>query len=174
MSDTEESPSTAHRNTRLTFNIGGQRHETFLSTLRAIPGTRLSWIADNYHLLRQSPVYDPVKDEYFFDRNPTCFEAIVNYFRTGQLHYPNNVCGPVFECELKFWGVEEEQMQTCCWEGYTANRDKDAKLKGFKGPDLQDSECENNECNSKSHRYRMKVWKFIDDAYSSTPARVWI
>ena len=169
-----ERPPTANEKTQLIFNIGGKRYETFLSTLRAIPGTRLSWIADNYHLLRHSPLHNPVKDEYFFDRNPTCFEAIVNYFRTGQLHYPNNVCGHVFESELKFWGVEEEQMQTCCWEAYAANREKDIQLKGFKGPGLQDSELKNNQRCSKSHKYRLKVLDFFDDANSSTPAKVYI
>ena len=157
-------------NTRLIFNIGGQRIETFISTLNAIPGTRLSWIADNYLLLQKSPTYNTVTNEYFFDRNPTCFEAIINYFRTGELHYPSNICGPLFECELKFWGVDETQMQSCCWEGYTASRNKWDKLKGFLGPHSEDNE--KSGYGSKTHRYRMKVWKFFDDAYSSTPARV--
>ena len=177
MSDTEEPPA-ANRNTRLIFNIGGQRHETFLSTLKAIPSTRLSWIGDNYLLLQHSPAYDPEKNEFFFDRNPTCFAAIVNYFRTGQLHYPTDICGPMFECELKFWGVDEAQMQSCCWEGYTANRDKDAKLQGFKGPHFQgcsdDDDDDEYEYCSKRRKYRLKLWKFFDDAYSSTAARVCI
>ena len=173
MSDTEESSaSAAHRNARLIFNIGGQRHDTFVNTLKAVPGTRLSWIADNYLLLQHSPAYDPVHNEFFFDRNPTCFAAIVNYFRTGQLHYPTNVCGPVFQCELKFWGIDEAQMESCCWELFTANRDKDAKLKGFKGPLFLGESEDNEDPHGKENKWRMKLWKLLDDAYSSKAARV--
>lgn len=169
----EPSNSSPHRNARLIFNIGGQRHETFVSTLKAIPGSRLSWISENYQILKHCPAYDPVRHEFFFDRNPTCFEAILNYFRTGELHYPANICGPVFEIELKFWGVDEAQMQSCCWEEYAKNREKDAKLKGFKGPLFKGGEnYEDEEMNSKLHAVRVKMWKFLDDAYSSRAARV--
>ena len=29
---------TTNKNTRVVFNIGGQRHEAFISTLKAVPG----------------------------------------------------------------------------------------------------------------------------------------
>ncbi|KAK6041165.1 hypothetical protein COOONC_21330 [Cooperia oncophora] len=34
---------------------------------------------------------------------------ILNYYRTGKLHYPTNVCGPLFEEELEFWGLDANQ-----------------------------------------------------------------
>lgn len=167
---------TTDKHTRLIFNVGGQRHETFLSTLKAIPGTRLSWIAENYLLLQQSPAYDSVKEEFFFDRNPTAFVCILNYYRTGELHYPNNVCGPSFANELRFWGLDEAQMQSCCWEGFTINKEKDAKLKGFKGPHFEMKEevdeDELFETLGKHYVVRHKLWKFFDDAYSSKAAKV--
>ena len=167
---------TSDKHTRIIFNVGGQRHETFLSTLKAIPGTRLSWIAENYLLLQQSPAYDSVKEEFFFDRNPTVFVSILNYYRAGELHYPNNVCGPSFATELRFWGLDEAQMQSCCWEGFTINKEKDAKLKGFKGPHFEMKaevdEDELFEAHGKHYVVRHKLWKFFDDAYSSKAAKV--
>ena len=164
------------QHTRLLFNVGGQRHETFLSTLKAIPGSRLSWIAENYQLLQQSSAYDPVKEEFFFDRNPNVFVSILNYYRTGELHFPSNVCGPSFATELRFWGLDQEQMQSCCWEGFSINKEKDAKLKGFKGPHFQmkgeAGEDEWFESLGKQHVARYKLWKFFEDAYSSKAAKV--
>ena len=175
--ESDEMDNNTVLNTRLVFNIGGQRHETFVSTLKAVPGTRLSWIADNYQLLEQSPVFDIEKKEFFFDRNPACFEAILNYFRIGQLHYPNNVCGPVFKTELNFWGLDEEQMESCCWEAYTIDREKNDKMKGFKGPIFQ-GETKGSDMvkqtlsKTKCGRLRLQIWNFLDDPFSSMAAKV--
>lgn len=35
-------------------------------------------------------------------RHPGVFSQILNYYRTGKLHYPTNVCGPLFEAELEY------------------------------------------------------------------------
>lgn len=40
-------------------------------------------------------------------------------FRTGKLHYPTDVCGPLFEEELAFWGLDSNQVEPCCWMTYT-------------------------------------------------------
>lgn len=39
--------------------------------------------------------------------------------RTGKLHYPTDVCGPLFEEELEFWGLDANQVEPCCWMTYT-------------------------------------------------------
>jgi len=36
---------------------------------------------------------------------------ILNYYRTGKLHYPADVCGPLFEEELDFWGLDANQVE---------------------------------------------------------------
>lgn len=41
------------------------------------------------------------------------------FFRTGKLHYPTDVCGPLFEEELAFWGLDSNQVEPCCWMTYT-------------------------------------------------------
>ena len=77
------------------------------ATLKKIPATRLSRITEAL------ANYDPVLNEYFFDRHPGVFGQILNYYRTGKLHYPTDVCGPLFEEELEFWGLDSNQVRKC-------------------------------------------------------------
>lgn len=89
---------------RVILNVGGIRHETYKATLKKIPATRLS------RLTEALANYDPVLNEYYFDRHPQVFAQILNYYRTGKLHYPTDVCGPLFEEELEFWGLDANQV----------------------------------------------------------------
>jgi len=51
------------------------RFETYKTTLKKIPATRLS------RLTEALANYDPVLNEYFFDRHPGVFAQILNYYR---------------------------------------------------------------------------------------------
>ena len=97
--------SSYNSDNRVVLNVGGIRFETYKTTLRKIPATRLSRLTDAL------ANYDPVLNEYFFDRHPGVFAQILNYYRTGKLHYPTNVCGPLFEEELDFWGLDANQVK---------------------------------------------------------------
>jgi len=61
---------------RCILNCGGVRHETYKATLKKIPATRLS------RLTEALGNYDPVLNEYFFDRHPGVFAQILNYYRS--------------------------------------------------------------------------------------------
>ena len=62
---------------RVVINVGGIRHEVYKATLKKIPATRLS------RLTEALANYDPILNEYFFDRHPGVFGQILNYYRTG-------------------------------------------------------------------------------------------
>ena len=47
---------------RVILNCGGIRHETYKTTLKKIPATRLSRLSEAL------ANYDPILNEYFFDR----------------------------------------------------------------------------------------------------------
>jgi potassium voltage-gated channel Shaw-related subfamily C protein 1 len=105
------------------LNIGGQRFETYRSTLGLIEESRLA------NLSVTNSNYDPLKKEYFFDRDPNSFMAVLNYYRTGKLHAPVNVCANLFYDELNFWGIYEREIQPCCWTSYSSHRDCDNILR---------------------------------------------
>jgi potassium voltage-gated channel Shaw-related subfamily C protein 1 len=55
---------------RVVLNVGGIRHETYKATLKKIPATRLS------RLTEALANYDPILNEYFFDRHPGVFAQV--------------------------------------------------------------------------------------------------
>ena len=105
------------------INIGGTRFQTYKSTLNLICDSRLALLSES------NSDYDPILKEYFFDRDPISFLAVLNYFRTGKLHAPREICSNLFHEELCYWGIEEKDLQPCCWTSYNSNREYNEILK---------------------------------------------
>ncbi|XP_055905392.1 potassium voltage-gated channel protein Shaw isoform X2 [Eupeodes corollae] len=165
---------------RIILNVGGIRYETYKATLKKIPATRLS------RLTEALANYDPVLNEYFFDRHPGVFTQILNYYRTGKLHYPTDVCGPLFEEELEFWGLDSNQVEPCCWSTYSIHRDTQNTLAILDKLDIENEKpseeqiarlfgfeeaLSNGELNC-WQRIKPKVWALFDEPSSSTAAKI--
>ena len=86
---------------KVIINVGGQRFTTLKSTLQNVSNTRLSRLSE------QDMFFDRTNNEYFFDRNPRCFESILDFYRTGNLHFMHGLCGPSIKQELDFWQINE-------------------------------------------------------------------
>ncbi|XP_032378705.1 potassium voltage-gated channel subfamily C member 1b isoform X1 [Etheostoma spectabile] len=183
---------------RIVINVGGIRHQTYRSTLRTLPGTRLSWLAEP-----DAPNhfdYDAKIEEFFFDRHPGVFAHILNYYRTGKLHCPADVCGPLYEEELAFWGIDETDVEPCCWMTYRQHREAEEALDSFGGgglldlvnddaePDLEHAaeddvdemtrrlaQGDTHDARSGSlwSRWQKHVWALFEDPYSTKYAR-WV
>jgi len=188
---------------RIVLNVGGTRHETYRSTLKTLPGTRLALLAsasdpdlnpdpDPHEQLQQVPAGSA---EYFFDRHPGVFCCVLNYYRTGRLHCPASVCGPLFEEELSFWGMDDTDVEPCCWMTYRQHRDAEEALDVFQltgGPEEEAEAEEDEEDGAAGSRRRRRlgvqegagggtglwrrwqpvVWNLFEDPYSSRAARV--
>ena len=100
----------------------GQDHR--LNNISLPPG--LSHICDSYSLDNK---------EYFFDRSPRNFDAILGLYRNGKLHLPAGVsrvkchqpvivssivqvCVQDFCEELEYWGLDDLHMEPCCQHTY--------------------------------------------------------
>lgn len=161
---------------RIRLNIGGQKHETYFSTVRNLPDTRLFSIIES---AVKSPDYDPETTEVFFDRHPAVFAQVLNYYRTGKLHCPTDVCGPLFEQELNYWGIDEKDMEPCCWANYTQHRDAEENLKNvlYEGTseecvaDTSFNMPQQSEIARLWKRIQPKVWATLDESRSSNKAR---
>ncbi|KAI6192374.1 BTB domain-containing protein [Aphelenchoides bicaudatus] len=170
---------------RIVLNVGGIRHETYQATLKKIPATRLS------RLTPSQSNFDPLLNEYFFDRHGgIVFEQILNYYRTGKLHFPTSVCGPLFEEELEYWGLDSNQVEPCCWMSWAQHRETQETLAVLDQMDSTNYDDDMQTQEKKTMikfgweenyysgtittwmRVKPKVWSYFDEPYSSSLAKI--
>ncbi|KAH9494663.1 hypothetical protein Btru_020471, partial [Bulinus truncatus] len=159
---------TGTTNEIIRFNVGGSIFETYRSTLRAIPKSPLA--SDSF----LSKHFRDTQKDYFFDRDPEIFHCVLNYFRTGELHLPTSVCGPVVRSELEYWGVDEVDIEECCWSRYAtwATTLQDLRrLEEDRKANLQLGEYPQKDHTSCFREVRCKAWKFFAQPSSSIPAK---
>ena len=84
----------------ITLNVGGRVFQTYQSTLKKFPETMMA------RCFESGLAKPNEKGEYFFDRNGTVFEAILDAYRTGQIIRPPTIDIETFNEELRYWGFE--------------------------------------------------------------------
>uniref|UniRef100_A0A3Q1GKX6 Potassium voltage-gated channel subfamily A member 10 n=1 Tax=Acanthochromis polyacanthus TaxID=80966 RepID=A0A3Q1GKX6_9TELE len=91
---------------KVIINIAGLRFETQLKTLDQFPETLLG---DPF---KRMDYFDPMRNEYFFDRNRPSFDGILYYYQSGgKVRRPANVPLDVFADEIIFYELGSEAME---------------------------------------------------------------
>ncbi|CAL8405308.1 unnamed protein product [Arctogadus glacialis] len=130
---------------RVVVNISGLRFETQLRTLAQFPATLLG---DPRKRMR---FFDPLRNEYFFDRNRPSFDAILYYYQSGgRLRRPVNVPVDIFLEEIKFYELGEEVIENF--------REDEGFIKEEERP-------------LPEHEFQRQVWLLFEYPESSGPAR---
>ncbi|XP_062928545.1 potassium voltage-gated channel subfamily A member 1-like [Mobula hypostoma] len=94
------------RSERVVINIAGLRYETQLGTLSQFPD---SLLGDPDKRMRY---FDPLRNEYFFDRNRPCFDGILYFYQSGgRIRRPVNVSIDMFADEIRFYKLGPEAME---------------------------------------------------------------
>jgi len=145
---------------KLVINVSGRRFETWQNTLEKYPDTLLGSNEKDFF-------YDEVGKEYFFDRDPEVFRHILNYYRTGKLHYPKQECLTQYDEELAFFGIMPDVIGDCCYEDY---RDRKRENAERIMDDKADDEEQNGDIILETVRERM--WRAFENPHTSTPALV--
>ncbi|XP_046445391.1 potassium voltage-gated channel protein Shal-like isoform X1 [Daphnia pulex] len=148
---------------KLIVNVSGRRFETWRNTLEKYPDTLLGSNEREFF-------YDEETKEYFFDRDPDIFRHILNYYRTGKLHYPKHECLTSYDEELAFFGIVPDVIGDCCYEDYRDRKRENAERI------MDDKLSENNEQNSQAaqdlRNTREKMWRAFENPHTSTAALV--
>jgi len=145
---------------KLVINVSGRRFETWQNTLEKYPDTLLGSNEKDFF-------FDEVLKEYFFDRDPEVFRHILNYYRTGKLHYPKQECLTQYDEELAFFGIMPDVIGDCCYEDY---RDRKRENAERIMDDKADDEEQNGDIILETVRERM--WRAFENPHTSTPALV--
>ncbi|XP_046378811.1 potassium voltage-gated channel subfamily A member 1-like isoform X1 [Haliotis rufescens] len=131
---------------RVVINVSGLRFETQLKTLNQFPDTLLG------NPQKRNRYYDPLRNEYFFDRNRPSFDAILYFYQSGgRLRRPVNVPLDVFSEEIKFYELGED-----AFEKY---REDEGYIKEEEKPLPQ-------------NEFQRRVWLLFEYPESSTAARI--
>nr|ASK12219.1 potassium voltage-gated channel Kv1.1-like protein [Conus betulinus] len=131
---------------RVVINVSGLRFETQLKTLQQFPDTLLG------NPQKRNRYYDPLRNEYFFDRNRPSFDAILYFYQSGgRLRRPVNVPIDVFSEEIKFYELGE-----LAFERY---REDEGFIKEEEKPLPQ-------------NEFQRRVWLLFEYPESSTAARL--
>ena len=171
-------------NRRIKLNVGGERFEILLKTLQKIKKGRLWKIINAFKECDLSELcdgYNLNESEFFFDRDPSLFNFILNYYRVGRLHISDCICPIVLNNELIYWDLDQPLMDVCCEEKlYNKEKDVETNLIVYLKILNEARMHKVREEKGKSNEYELlkkKIWNIVDnsfDAGSSLIAKVWL
>ncbi|KAL4646302.1 potassium voltage-gated channel subfamily D member 1 [Arapaima gigas] len=145
----------------LFVNVSGLRFQTWKNTLDRYPDTLLGSSEKEFF-------YNEDTQEYFFDRDPEMFRHILNFYRTGKLHYPRHECIQAFDEELAFYGIVPEIIGDCCMEEY---RDRKKENQERLAEDTE-AEMATDTPLPPGSTSREKLWRAFENPHTSTMALV--
>nr|XP_046153318.1 potassium voltage-gated channel subfamily D member 2-like [Oncorhynchus gorbuscha] len=142
------------------LNVSGQKFQTWRNTLERYPDTLLGSTEREFFFHEET-------NEYFFDRDPDIFRHILNFYRTGKLHYPRQECISAYDEELSFFGIIPEIIGDCCYEEYKDRRRENQE----RIQDDEDSENQNDMV-PPDMTFRETMWRAFENPHTSTMALV--
>ncbi|XP_062891605.1 potassium voltage-gated channel subfamily D member 1-like [Mobula hypostoma] len=147
----------------LVVNVSGRRFQTWKATLERYPDTLLGSSEKEFF-------YSEDTREYFFDRDAELFRHILNFYRTGRLHYPRHECLAAFDHELAFFGLVPELIGDCCLEEYRDRRKESAERLA---DDAEEGGGGGGEgAGDAGGTGRQRLWRAFENPHTSTVALV--
>ena len=160
------------------LDVGGDRFTALRSTLQRYPTTRLGRLvrADNIDKILENcdEFFPGDPPEYFFDRNPDNFPAVLNMYRTNKFHITGSGCALVLQKDLEYWGIDPYSLEACCALKYFPDvdvsqsekeMDLKAKLKAMEQAEEEDFGS------SSIGQWRSWMWNTMEYPWTSKTAQ---
>lgn len=171
----------------VSFNVGGTVYTISEKTLLNYPESKLGRFAAGSDQERASIANHVLNGTYFFDRSSFTFDAILNFYRDGELHLPDIKCPETFVKDLEFWQIDLRNLGTCCESKFesmlkkarkrAAKQMENGTIENYQPVDgerrmgvvdVEEQEHRNQKCGIVRHR----VWMFLENPASSKGAIV--
>uniref|UniRef100_A0A8R1HYU9 BTB domain-containing protein n=1 Tax=Caenorhabditis japonica TaxID=281687 RepID=A0A8R1HYU9_CAEJA len=151
-------------------NVGGRRARLNLDLVtRRLATSRLAVFAEKTHVerLTDCDAYFESSSEYYFERSPIIFEYVVDFYITGKLHRPMDICPIRLRYELDYWRIPTMFMSPCCILEENNNIAKISTEKAYADSSLPSS------CFDKVvfGPQRLKLYRIMENPRSSSGAK---
>jgi hypothetical protein len=149
----------------LKLNIGGTSFLLLTDSIRRSEQT--SFLAKFHQLshnarLKVADAYLDATGEYYLQRSSILFDAVFQFYATGVVHRPPEVCAAAFLAELDFWHIKTACIGSCC-----------AEIVPRKKPEVKnDDKVDDATFDSLIFgKLRRRMWTFFERPGSSTKAK---
>lgn len=152
----------------LRINVGGQRFMFRKETILLRKVGRLMWLLDldtTTERLTLADAYFSSTNEYYFERPPSLFHIVYQFYLTGQIHQPSHLCPTDILDELDYWGiVPDSYLAPCCCADDKNDLDSISSFSSEESP--------NQFKHLRFGDIRKVVWNIIEEPTSSGYAQV--
>uniref|UniRef100_A0A8C5XP25 Potassium voltage-gated channel subfamily S member 3 n=1 Tax=Microcebus murinus TaxID=30608 RepID=A0A8C5XP25_MICMU len=107
--------------------------------------------------------------EYHFDRKPSLFRYVLNFYYTGKLHAMEELCVFLFCQEIEYWGINELFIDSCC-----SNRYQEHKENQEKDWDQRNHEVSTDSSLEESSLFEKELEKFDKLRLGQLQKNIWI
>ncbi|CAD5230906.1 unnamed protein product [Bursaphelenchus xylophilus] len=156
------------------LNVGGRSAQLAVETVKLrMDGSRLAMFCEKNHIerLTECDSYFEQSNEYYFEKSPTIFEYVIDYYITGKLHRPMDVCPIRLRDEFEYWRLPLSSMSACC-----RLEDPSVKKGHFGSNDalyLEDDGTLQLFEKVIMGKQRRNAYEFLENPRSSSAAKVW-
>ncbi|KAK5979416.1 Potassium voltage-gated channel subfamily F member 1 [Trichostrongylus colubriformis] len=149
----------------LRLNVGGHR---FMLRKETILSRKVVWLLDmnnTHERLSLADAYFSSTNEYYFERPPSLFHIVYQFYLTGQIHQPLHLCPIDILDELDYWGIIPDNYLAPCCSAEDKNDLDSISSSSSEEPGSQFKHLSFGEL-------RRKVWNVIEEPTSSGYAQV--
>ncbi|CAB3403382.1 unnamed protein product [Caenorhabditis bovis] len=145
------------------LNVGGQRFMLRKETIRKRGVGRLLDLVNKSVSESNADAYFSKSNEFYFERPPSLFHIVYQFYLNGIIHQPSNLCPMDIIEELEYWQIIPDDFLApcCCAQPHEADDDEEVEREK---PNL-----------FKSVRFgeiRRSVWNVIEEPASSNKAQL--
>lgn len=155
------------------LNVGGFKQSVAQRTLLRFPHTRLGRLLSCHSeeaILELCDDYSVADREYYFDRNPSLFRYVLNFYYTGKLHVMEELCVFSFCQEIEYWGINELFIDSCCSTRYQ-ERKEDSQDKDW---EQRSNDASTDSSFEESSLFEKELEKFDQLRFGQLRKKIWI